>query len=270
MDLNRFELSVRGIKAQCWEGGQGRPLLLLHGSGPGAASPGTWRHVLEPLKSRFHLYVTDLIGFGESGRKREGPYFDPGLWLDQVRALMDAVPERELFMVGHSISGALALRIASEDPRVARLMTTATMGWSFLETIHTGKCWTFPSHKDDLRRTLEALMYDHSGITDDLLELRMKILNTGEYRSYFSGMFAGEKQQYIDAVALTREQLARVRCPTLLLHGRNDLLFPAEGTTLPLLSCLPQADAVLLAQCGHLPALEHPKKVADAMLSFFG
>jgi len=269
MSLNAFDLEVDGVTARCWEGGDGFPLILLHGSGPGAASTGTWRFLFEPLMEHFHIYCTDMIGFGESGRKTEGPFFDLGLWQRQAEALLDHVPGDEVGVLGHSISGTFALRLAAGSDRVTKLMTTATMGWSFPETPHTGKCWTFPETKDQLRDTMQALMYDHSGITESLLEYRMGILHDGVYGPYFSAMFDGDKQAFIDAAALSPEELAKITCDVMMVHGRDDILFPAEGTTLPLAEHLPQADVLLLAKCGHLPALEHPDKLGAAMISFF-
>jgi 2-hydroxymuconate-semialdehyde hydrolase len=270
MPLKPFQITVRGIKVQCWEGGSGFPLLLLHGSGPGAASLGTWRLVFEPLMAHFHVYCTDLIGFGESGRKPAPPFFDLDLWQAQAQAVLDLIPGDAVGVVGHSISGSIALRLTACSPRVAKLMTTGSMGWSFRETPYTALCWTFPETREDLRRTLKALMYDHSGITEELLDYRMGLLHDGVYGPYFSSMFEGDKQRRIDAAALTPEELARITCDVFMIHGMNDLLFPAEGTTIPLSQRLPQADVLLLAKCGHLPALEHPKKVGDAMISFFG
>lgn len=270
MPLAAFTIDMNGTPARCWEGGQGRPLLLLHGSGPGASSLGAWRLVLKPLMARYHVYMTDLIGFGESGRLERGPFFDMDLWQAQARALLDRIPEEKVGVVGHSISGSIALRLAGTSPRVEKLLTTGTMGYRFLETPYTAACWTFPETRADLRRTLEGLMYDHSGITEELLDYRMGILHDGVYGPYFSAMFAGDKQQFIDATVLTPEELARVRCDVLMIHGRNDVMFPAEGLTIPLADHLPQADILLLSRCAHLPAAEHPQKVLDAMLSFFG
>ncbi|MCF4167356.1 alpha/beta hydrolase [Zavarzinia compransoris] len=269
MSLESFTMDVQGVAARCWAGGSGRPLMLLHGSGPGAASQGTWRHVIDALTARYRVYMTDLIGFGESGRKTEAPFFDLDLWLAQAEALLDRIPEQEVGLVGHSISGTTALRLAGRSPRITRLMTTATMGWNYLETPYTALCWTFPETREDLRRTLKALMYDHDGITDELLDYRMGILHDGVYGPHFSAMFEGEKQRFIEAAALSPAELAKVTCEVMMVHGMNDVMFPAEGTTIPMSRHLPQADLLLLARCGHLPALEHPDKLLNAMLGFF-
>ena len=269
MSLNPFEFTVRGIKVQAWEGGRGPSLMLLHGSGPGAASLGTWRHLFEPLMERFHVYCMDLIGFGQSGRKPQEPYFDLDLWQEQAQVLLAIVPGDKVRLVGHSISGLFALRLAAQSPRIARLMTTATIGASFPVNEGTRLCWTFPETKEDLRRTLQALTFDHSGITEEMLDARMAILHDGVYGGHFSSMFAGDRQRFIEQCVITPEELAQIRCDVMMVHGLNDGPFPAGPLTLSLARHLPQADILLLARCGHLPALEQPGKLTAAMLSFF-
>lgn len=268
MQLNAFDLVVRGMVAKCWEAGSGTPLLLLHGSGPGAAAFGTWRFVLEPLAEHFHVFTMDMFGFGASDKKASGAPFDLDLWMEQVLALLEHTQQSKVYVIGHSISGYLALRLASEDSRVAALITTGTMGAQFECNELTEKCWTFPATRDDLKATLSGLMFDKSGITDELLDLRMGILHDGVYGPYFSRMFEGNKQSFIDQATLTEAELAMVRCPLLMIHGRNDLMFPAAPLTLALAEKIPQADVLLLAECAHLPATEHPKRVVEAVLSF--
>ncbi|HFQ5890289.1 alpha/beta hydrolase [Pseudomonas aeruginosa] len=268
MQLNPFDLVLRGMVAKCWEAGSGTPLLLLHGSGPGAAAFGTWRFVLEPLAQHFHVFTMDMFGFGASDKKTSGDPFDLDLWMDQVRALLDHTKQDKVFVIGHSISGYLALRLASEDSRVAALVTTGTMGARFECNSQTEKCWTFPATRDDLKATLSGLMFDKSGITDELLDLRMDILHDGVYGPYFSKMFDGNKQRYIDQTTLSDDELSGISCPLLMIHGRDDVMFPAEPLTVALARKIPQADVLLLANCAHLPATERPARVVDAVLSF--
>ena len=83
MALTEQDIEFEGNSVHFWEGGSGFPILMLHGSGPGAGTMGNWRFVLEPLAESYHVLATDLIGFGESGRKHEEPYFDIGLWRRQ-------------------------------------------------------------------------------------------------------------------------------------------------------------------------------------------
>lgn len=270
MPVIEREITFDGVSVHYWEGGRGLPLLLIHGSGPGASTMGNWRFLLEPLAERYHVVAADLIGFGLSGRKATPPYFDFNLWLRQARAMLDVFSESECAVLGHSISAALALRLAASDRRVSKVATTGAMGVRFAANAHTERVWTFPETRDDLRRTAASLVYDRSVITDEYLDSRMKVLHANGYAAYFRSMFAGDKQAYIDAAVVGENDLRLVSCDVLMVHGRNDLPFPFEETTLAISRLLPQADVVALAHCGHSPAVEHPSKLLAAFHTFFG
>jgi 2-hydroxymuconate-semialdehyde hydrolase len=260
---------VEGCRAHYIEGGTGYPLLLIHGSGPGASTIGNWRRVLEPLGRRFHVYAMDLIGFGRSDRKRTEPYFDPSLWLRQCQALIGRMPGTHIGVVGHSLSGALALKLAAGEPRIAQVLTTASMGAAFRLNAAADKVWTFPRDREELRRTAEVLIYDKSLIDDAYLDARMAILHSdSSYGPYFASMFGGDKQSYIDQTLITAAEFSAIRCKVSMLHGRNDSAFP-PAVSLALAERLPQADLALLGLCSHSIAMEQPDKFLAAAQSLF-
>ena len=55
-----------------------------------------------------------------------------------------------------------------------------------------------------------------------------------------------------------------------MMHGRNDVSCPHEVTTSVPAESLPQADVIMLAACGHSPALEHADKFLAAAHALFG
>jgi 2-hydroxymuconate-semialdehyde hydrolase len=254
-----------GIPVHYLEGGKGFPLLLIHGSGPGASTIGNWRTILEPLAENFHVFAMDLIGFGLSGRLSQPPYLDMQLWQRQASAMIAMMPEAAIGVLGHSISGALALRLAASEPRIARLMTTASMGAPFPINEATRLCWTFPKDVAALRATAEMLIFDHSHITDAYMQNRIATLfEDKEYEAYFSQMFVQGAEATMAATLLTAEDLARITIPVTMLHGRDDLAFP-PSITLTLAESLPQANIVLLSRCSHSIALEHAAQVLSQL-----
>ena len=131
MAYTERQFNFEGIPVHYREGGRGFPILMIHGSGPGASTLGNWRLVLDPLAERFHIHAMDLVGFGLSGRKPAPPYFDLDLWLRQCKAMIGQIPGDRVGVIGHSLSGSLALKLAASEPRVAKVMTTGTMGATF-------------------------------------------------------------------------------------------------------------------------------------------
>jgi 2-hydroxymuconate-semialdehyde hydrolase len=269
MGLTPKTFTFQGIEVHYLEGGAGKPLLLLHGSGPGASTIGNWRRVLEPLCARYHVFAMDLIGFGQSGRRPQPPFFDVDFWLDQSRALLAMMPGERIGLVGHSLSGALALKLAASNPRITQVLTTGSMGAPFTPNADTRLCWTFPQTPEALRRTAAMLIFDTSLIDDAYIAARRAVLfEDPGYAPYFRDMFAADAQTYADAAVLSDGELSQITCPVCMLHGRNDTAFPPE-ISLRLASCIAQADVTILARCSHSVAMEHPAKFLAAAHSLF-
>jgi 2-hydroxymuconate-semialdehyde hydrolase len=262
-------LNVDGLRAHYLEGGRGHPLLLIHGSGPGASTVGNWRRVLDPLAAHFHVHAMDLIGFGRSGRKPAPPYFDLDLWLRQCRALLARMPGGRVGVIGHSLSAALALKLAAVEPRIGAVLTTGAMGAPFQINDATRRVWTFPATREELRRTAQVLIHDHALIDEAYLDARVAVLHADPgYGAYFGAMFGGDLQACADAAVLGPGELAGVRCAVSMLHGREDTAFP-PSITLDLARGLPQADVTLLARCSHSIAMEFPDKLVSAARALF-
>src|SRR5215210_1583645 len=109
--------------------GEGAPVLLLHGSGPGTTGWGAWRAVATALAERHRVVVVDQAGFGAtpvpSGRDRPG--FDG--WTAQAAGVMDGLGLPRYAVVGHSMGGAVGLAVAAAHPdRVTRVVGVAAMG----------------------------------------------------------------------------------------------------------------------------------------------
>jgi 2-hydroxymuconate-semialdehyde hydrolase len=263
----RRELLIEGCTAAYYEGGTpGKlPLLLMHGLGPGAAVASAFAPILPFLESRFHLFATDLIGFGNSGRKPSPPYFDFPLWVRQARAVVAQMPPGPVGVFGHSASGAIALRLAATEPRIASVITTGTVGTRLEVNEHLARLWTYPNTRDDLRLVMRSLVYDPQRVPDDLLDTRWATLQAEGYRQYFDAMFSGNLQKLADEWVIPDEQLGRITADITLVHGRNDLPCPAQATSVRLAQRIQHANLVLLSNCGHAPAAERPDEVCAAL-----
>lgn len=74
IEMREEQFAFEDMPVTVYRGGAGAPLLMIHGSGPGASSIGNWRTVLPALAARYDLYAMDLIGFGKSARKPSAPF----------------------------------------------------------------------------------------------------------------------------------------------------------------------------------------------------
>lgn len=99
-------------------GGEGRePLVILHGL---LGSSRNWQTAGRDLAAHFHVCALDLRNHGESFHARETSY---AIMADDVAAWLDANGCARAFVIGHSMGGKVAMRLACARPeRVAKLL----------------------------------------------------------------------------------------------------------------------------------------------------
>jgi 2-hydroxymuconate-semialdehyde hydrolase len=267
--LSPQTIPFEGLNMRVWRGGSGFPLLLLHGSGPGASAIGNWRTVLELLSSHYEILAPDLIGFGESDRKSQPPYFDLGLWQRQIQFIAETFLPGPLGVVGHSLSASLALHMTAQTPRVTAVLATGAMGAPTQDNDYLQMVWRCPKSRDEMRRAALTLIKDPKWVTDAYLNARMQIIGTLEYQTYFDSMFEGARQTYLDAAVVPAQLLSSITQKTLFLHGRDDLAFPVDVSR-ALAAALPNADLWELSECRHSVALERPDAFHAAIEFLFG
>jgi pimeloyl-ACP methyl ester carboxylesterase len=117
-------LELAAIPTAVLEGGDGPPLVLLHGAGEFA---GLWLRVLPGLAAGHRVVAPDLPGHGASAAP-PGP-----LGADRMLAWLDELVERTCptppTLVGRGLGGALAARFAAaHGDRLARLVLVGALG----------------------------------------------------------------------------------------------------------------------------------------------
>jgi 2-hydroxymuconate-semialdehyde hydrolase len=267
--LREFDVPFEGTTMHCWDGGEGFPLIFLHGSGTGAQTMSNFKRVLDPLAARYRVIAADLIGYGQSGMRPIEPYFDMDMWVRQAEALIAMVPEGPVGLIGHSLSGSIVLKAAAANKRVSGVIGTASFGVSYPIPAGT-RGWPLPDSKEALRQGTLRTVYDPSFVEDAEIERRWATLSRPGYREYFAKMYPEERQHYLDVSSLSDEELARIGCPVLLMHGANDASFGPERTSLILQKKLPRADVFVLNHCGHSVALEHAEAFMAMVDLYFG
>ena len=273
MTLESRSIEVEGVRAHYGEGGDGFPVLMLHGVGPGTSIVGNFEPALAPLAERYRLFATDLIGFGDSGRKSGPPLFDVELWVRQGLALLDRMPDGPCGVAGHSMGGALALKIAAASDKVTRVLTSSTVGTSYPLTPALDAFWSLPADRDELRAAMADMVADPAAVTDAMFQGRWDLLAQDGYGEYFGDMFAPPRQRYIDAGEVTDAELAALNGRDVeisMIHGADDKPCPVELTTAKLAERLPGAKVAVIGNCGHNLPREHTDAYLAAAFDLFG
>jgi pimeloyl-ACP methyl ester carboxylesterase len=263
-------LDVRGTRLRYDVGGEGPPLALVHGFA-GAASNFA---VLAPLLARRHrLVVPDLPGHGGSEPLPAVPTLAG--FADRVAAVLEHERAAPAVVVGHSMGGVVALRLAARRPELVRaivlaasagISTTTRLAEIFLTTtalLQPGRRIAYWRERIARSPRLRALVLDGLSTADAAAMSPRATL----------GFLAGSRQ-YTDiwsaGTALAREDvrldLEHVRCPALVLAGARDRQVPIDDAFEYARRL--RAPLRTIAGCAHLLVGERPEACADAIERF--
>lgn len=228
LPLVERRVELGGISTAVLEGGDGPPMVLLHGPGTFA---GKWLRVAQDLMASHHVVAPDLPGHGATDLAEDGLSVDVVLrWLDQlIEHTCDAPPT----LIGQISGGAIAARFAAHaGQRVARLVLVDTLGLA-------------PFQPDPgFRDTLTRFMAQPSGENHDRFweycahDLSALRGNMGErwelFRSYNldragTPSVRAAVQQLLEEFGfapIPPEILERIAVPVSLIWGRHDLATP--------------------------------------------
>jgi pimeloyl-ACP methyl ester carboxylesterase len=247
------------------EGGQGEPLLLLHGFG---ANKDNFNRVAKFLTPHYRVIVPDHIGFGESAHPQQADYAPPAQ-VEHLHALMQALGVTTVHLGGSSMGGQIAMTYAALHPaEVKSLWLLAPAGvWSAPESElrkvlrETGRNLLMARNEQEFAGVFAFVMTDPPFVPRPLLNAmaQERIAN-----------FALEERIIKQIAADPLEQrVAGLATPALIVWGDRDrALNPASAEILHKL--LPHSQVVMMSGIGHLPMIEQPQTSADAYLHFRG
>lgn len=265
---------VRGVSIFERRVGSGPPVVVLHG-GPGA-SHDYLRPGFDLLSDGLTLIYYDQRGGGQSPVAREVPVG----WREQV-ADLDALREQwgleRMRLCGYSFGGLLAMLYATTHPdRVERLaLVSPAPAWREARTEFEA---TFAERNlaPDLMAERAALRA--SGLRESnpaAFQQRLFELSVVPYfvdptlvSQLTPFRIVGRTQQEVwDSLGDydLRPALARLSLPSLVLHGREDVI-PWQAAEVA--AGLLRAEWHLLSPCGHCPHVEQPGAFAQAVGAF--
>jgi 2-hydroxymuconate-semialdehyde hydrolase len=248
--------------------GDGPPVLLIHGSGPGVSAAANWRGILaSPLARDHRLIAPDVAGFGQTRTDHELTHET------RVRHLVGFLDTLELDrvdVVGNSMGGALALALAHRRPeRVRRMVLMGTVGIAFPLPEGLDRVWGYEPSLGAMTELVALFAHDQDLLGPDLATLRYESSIAPGVHERYAAAFAAPRQRHVDAMALTEDQLRAITTPIRLLHGAEDRVIPLEATSLRLVRLLPDADLVVFGRCGHWTQIERADDFVHEVAGFF-
>jgi pimeloyl-ACP methyl ester carboxylesterase len=274
---SRFAL-VDGLEVHYEQAGQGSPaLVLLHGF---AASTFSWREVIDPLAESATVVAFDRPAFGLTQRPLPGQWqgqnpYSPEAQVDLTLGLMDELGIDRAVLVGNSAGGSVALLTALRQPERVQALV-------LVDAAVYGGGSRFPAWLEPLLRTPQArrlgplavraiqdwgldfgrsAWHDPSKITPEIWEGYTRPLQAQDWDRALWELTVASHDLDLG------QRLDEVGMPVLVITGDDDRIVPTEQS-LRLAAELPDAQLVVIPDCGHVPHEECPAAFLEAVRAF--
>lgn len=254
--------------------GQGEPVLMLHGGGPGATGLSNYSRNIDALARGFRLIVPDMPGYGQSSKGHLDPADPFGDLADAMFGLLDALDIPRAHVVGNSLGGACALRMALERPdRIGALILMGPGGIDLARTGPTPGLLRMLSYYDGEGPTRDKLtafirgdlVYDGAAVPDALIEERF--LASSDPQTVANPPLRRPQGPNPKLDLCLDPRLDTLAVPCLALWGVEDRVNPAAGAQ-TLQQRMPSCDAYVFSRTGHWVQWERAAEFNAAATAF--
>lgn len=245
------------------EGGQGEPLMLLHGFG---GDKDNFTRVARYLTPHYRVIIPDHVGFGESSHPVNVDY-SPSAQAKRLHDLAQALHVQNPHLGGNSMGGQIAMTYAALYPtEVKSLWLLDPAGvWSAPESElgkiirETGRNPLVTKTEDDFAGLFAFVMNDPPFIPRPMINVmaQARIKNFDLEQGIFKQIRDDDTEKRIKGLAT----------PTLIVWGDKDRLLNVAAAEI-LHKLLPHSQLIVMPNIGHMPMLEMPQRSAEDYLKF--
>ena len=250
------------------------PLLMIHGLGENLL---TWQKILNRLpQENYRFLLVDLPGHGQSTAERMGKYSHRHL-AQQLIELLDILSIKKVIIIGHSLGGNLALRMALLHPeRVQALFLISPAVFSVHGVPLSSLIFANPLLRTGiisianktlrseikLTKTLQDAVFDKNIIDQDLIERIVKpILRNPKSGLALYYYLRDSSRNHVFP------NLNTLTLPIFIMSGREDSWVKISEIK-RLNASLNNVTFLEIYQCGHMPQEEKPDEVVKQLIKF--
>jgi 4,5:9,10-diseco-3-hydroxy-5,9,17-trioxoandrosta-1(10),2-diene-4-oate hydrolase len=269
---------IDGLALHYHEAGEGSPLVLLHGAGPGVSGWSNFSGNLPGYAERFHTFLIDQPGFGGSETPESFDRHYLSWTADALAKFLDEQGIDKAHLIGNSLGASVAVRFALDHPdRADRLVlmgpgSALSMGL-FAPRPSEGirRLMDFAAPPGPTREKMEAflrtLVFDQSLVTDELIDDRYRAAIDPATGSGLGAMQrANSNPAFVQTGELWREA-SRMEHDVLITWGREDRVQPLDGAFLGF-RLLPNARLYVFPKCGHWAQIERREEFERVTIDF--
>jgi abhydrolase domain-containing protein 6 len=264
--LQKKEIQVDDHRWVYLQGGEGEPVLLVHGFGAGKDQWGFFPKALTPS---YRLIVPDLPGFGES-TKIDSASYDIASQVERLSRFVESLGLRSFHLLGISMGGYVAAYYASEHPE--RVRSLALMGAAGVRSRVESYAWKRYREEGriillyktvaELEELVSALFYDPPLL---LPSFKRYFAEKGRLNYRFHEKILREMQK--GGMDLLEGRLAKVEAKSLIIWGADDQILHVSSVE-RFQSQLRDSKTLILEECGHVPYFEREETTIKAYLEF--
>src|SRR6266404_5373015 len=253
-------ITVFGQAIHYFDVGSGPAVVLLHGLG---SRKEDWLPVLDLMAQKYRLLVPDQIGFGKSDK----PLLDYSIqtYVDFLNEFLRQLKVEKASLMGESLGGWIAALYAAEVSGGAHLVPVEKLVLVDAAGLQQDKPIPNlnPSTLADMRKLLEAVFYDTSWVTDEVLQKSFAD-NLAKHDGYTVRAILSNPSLASERLD---DRLAQIRLPTLVVWGKQDALLPITSGE-RYAAGIAGAKLVSFDQCGHVPPVEKTTEFVPVVEAF--
>jgi pimeloyl-ACP methyl ester carboxylesterase len=240
-NIHSEKIKVGNLNIRYFTGGQGDPLVIIHGGGDGARA---WLKNAEELSKYYSVYIPDLPGFGRSQSANDKFYLPE--YVAFVEDFSSTLGIDRFHLMGHSIGGGIALHYALKFPQKITglvLVSSWCLGieaalWIRLLS-HPALCRSFGEAGIVVSKGIKwlaRLFYAPFRFANPITRVKMDIGKT---------MVTWRGQTIV-----LQNRLSELTMPTLLVWGDGDNVVPAAHAYMAA-ELIPDCQLHVFEGCGH-------------------
>jgi len=251
-------IKVGSLNIRYFAGGQGDPLVIIHGGGDGARA---WLKNAEELSKHYNVYIPDLPGFGHS-RSASNKFHLPE-YVAFIEDFSQALGIERFHLVGHSIGGGIALHYALKFPQKVKGLVLVSSWCLGLEAALWVRLLSHPVFCHSLGeialatmkaiKLLARLFYAPFRFANPLTRVKMDVGKT---------MIAMGGQ-----TTVLQDRLCELTMPTLLVWGSGDRIVPADHAYIAA-EMIPDCQVHVFEGCGHSVYKQRAEEFSRLLANF--
>ncbi len=262
--LNESRASIPGFEMAYLEGGQGEPLLLIHGFG---ADKNNFTRVARFLTPHYRVIAPDLPGFGAATRSDTATY-TIAEQVERLRQFAQGLGLKRVHLGGSSMGGHIATTWAGKYPEeVASLWLLAPGGTVAAfdselrrEFQRTGEILLVAKTPEEHAR-VRAFAMAHEPWLPHSLKRVLGERAAADYALHSKIFKALRQEPPVETL------FPRIDAPALIVWGTEDRALNPKGAD-TLRAMMPNARVILMPGIGHLPMIEAVRQSAEDYLAF--